>query len=134
MSGLLMLLRITADILAQVGGKSSDSLPKTMVRLKVVLHNTTASSEPPLPKALSAFKLGHLEPLMIRYINLSVLLVFIRALGLRRIRNTSGARTRVVHGVISSVVFQFIQCCESASIIMQILIQDPKNVHTDPRG
>ena len=102
-----MLLRITADILAQVGGKSSDSLPKTMVRLKVVLHNntTTASSEPPLPKALSAFKLGHLEPLMIRY--LSVLLVFIRALGLRLIRNTSGARTRVVHGVISSVVFQF---------------------------
>ena len=131
-----MLLRITADILAQVGGKSSDSLPKTMVRLKVVLHNntTTASSEPPLPKALSDFKLGHLEPLMIRYINLSVLLVFIRALGLRLIRNTSGARTRVVHGVISSVVFQFIQCCESASIIMQIRIQDPKNVHTDPRG
>ena len=43
-SGLLMLLRITADILAQVGGKSSDSLPKTMVRLKVVLHNNTTTA------------------------------------------------------------------------------------------
>ena len=62
-SGLLMLLRITADILAQVGGKSSDSLPKTMVRLKVVVPNP---SEPPLPKALRSFQLGHLEPLMIR--------------------------------------------------------------------
>ena len=64
-SGLLMLLRTTADILAQVGGKSSDSLVKTMTRLKVVVHNT--ASEPALPKALRSFQLGHLEPLMIRY-------------------------------------------------------------------
>ena len=63
-SGLLMLLRITADILAQVGGKSSDSLVKTMARLKVGLPS---ASEPPLPKALRSFQLGHLEPLMIRF-------------------------------------------------------------------
>ena len=63
-SGLLMLLRTTADILAQVGGKSSDSLVKTMARLKVGLPS---ASEPPLSKALRSFQLGHLEPLMIRF-------------------------------------------------------------------
>ena len=66
-SGLLMLLRITADILAQVGGTSSDSLAGTMTRLKVVAAAATDGQPHPLPKALRAFQLGHLEPLMIRY-------------------------------------------------------------------
>ena len=80
-SGLLMLLRITADILAQVGGQSCDSLVKTMTRLKVV---APSASEPPLPKALRSFQLGHLEPLMIRYILLMGLFqVFRTVLGSR---------------------------------------------------
>jgi hypothetical protein len=60
-SELLRLLRVTADTLALVGGSSKDSLSATIMRLKLV------PSKNHLPKALRSFRLGHLEPLMIRY-------------------------------------------------------------------
>jgi hypothetical protein len=59
-SGLLMLLRTTADILAQAGGDSAQSLTHTMIRLKIVPPNEL------LPKALRNFNVKHLEQLMIR--------------------------------------------------------------------
>jgi hypothetical protein len=63
-SGLLMLLRTTADILAQVGGgddSAAQSLTHTMIRLKIVPPNNEL-----LPKALLNFNVEHLEQLMIR--------------------------------------------------------------------
>ncbi len=60
LSTLLRLLRVTADTLVLVGGSSQDSLSATIFRLKLV------QTKDQLPKALRPFKLGHLEPLIIR--------------------------------------------------------------------
>jgi hypothetical protein len=56
----LRLLRVTADTLVLVGGSSQDSLSATISRLKLV------QTKDQLPKALRFFRLGHLEPLIIR--------------------------------------------------------------------
>ncbi len=60
MCTLLRLLRVTADTLVLVGGSSQDSLSATITRLKLV------QTKDQLPKALRSFKLGHLEPVIIR--------------------------------------------------------------------
>jgi hypothetical protein len=59
-SALLSALQIAADMLAQVGGKSDDSLSRTMKKLKIVPAGES------LPKSLGHFQLGHLELLLVK--------------------------------------------------------------------
>jgi hypothetical protein len=58
-------LKTTADTLVLVGGESDESLTKKILQLKIAAFKGR-SAKHVLPKSLEHFKLGHLEPLMIR--------------------------------------------------------------------
>jgi hypothetical protein len=69
-SSLLEVLQTTANMLALVGGESSDSLSKKIKSLKIIPAAPKSPKrrheKPSLPKALDNFKLGHLELLVIK--------------------------------------------------------------------
>jgi hypothetical protein len=58
-SSLLDILQTTANTVALIGGDRNASLPKTIVQLKI-------ASKQVLPKSLDPFKVGHLQPLMVK--------------------------------------------------------------------